>query len=83
MKTIGEPYIATDDEHVRIMRASTRVLRVLSEADLTSADVMNLLTNLIAEIAVVECLDRESLVVSIGRTYDLHLEASAKDETLN
>lgn len=83
MKTVDEPYVASEDEHYRILRASGRVLRVLSEAELSSADVMNLLTNLIAEVAVVECLDRESVIKAVGMTYDLHLEASAKDETLN
>lgn len=82
MKTV-EPYMATDDEHVRILRASQRVFRVMADANLSTADMMNMLTNLIAEIAVVECVDRESVVVAVGKTYDLHLEASAKDETLN
>jgi hypothetical protein len=78
-----EPYEATDDEHARIMRATGRILRVFDDSDLSSADIMNLLTNLMAEIAVVECIDRETVLSVIGQTYDLHLEASSKDETLN
>jgi hypothetical protein len=83
MRALDEPYEATDDEHARIMRATGKILRVFDDLNLNVADMLNLLTNLIAEIAVVECLDRESIVTSVGRTYDLHLEASAKDETLN
>jgi hypothetical protein len=82
MKTV-DPYVATDDEHARIMRATGRILRVFDDSGLSSADIMNLLTNLMSEIAVVECIDRETVLSVIGQTYDLHLEASAKDETLN
>lgn len=80
---VTDAYEATGDQHALILRAANRVLRVFAESDLSSADIMNLLTNLIAEIAVVECVDRESVIHAVGQTYDMHLEASAKNETIN
>lgn len=82
MKTV-EPYRASEDEAARILRTLNKVLRVLGESDLSTADVMNLLVNLVAEVAVVECLDRESFITTMGKTYDLHLANNAKNETIN
>jgi hypothetical protein len=45
--------------------------------------MMNLLNNLLAEIAFVECVDRETLLNILGTTYDLHVESAMKDETFN
>jgi hypothetical protein len=51
--------------------------------DLSVADMMNMMTNLLAEIAFVECVDRETLLNILGTTYDLHVESAIKNETLN
>ena len=82
MRTI-DPYRASEDEAARLLRTLHKVLAVLRESDLNTADVMNLLINLVAEVAVVECIDRESFITTMGKTYDLHLANDAENETIN
>jgi hypothetical protein len=82
MRTV-DPYRASEDEAARILRTLNKVLAVLRDSDLNTADVMNLLINLVAEVAVVECIDRESFITTMGKTYDLHLANDAENETIN
>jgi hypothetical protein len=82
MRTI-DPYRASEDEAARLLRTLNKVLAVLRDSDLNTADVMNLLINLVAEVAVVECIDRESFITTMGKTYDLHLANDAENETIN
>ena len=82
MRTI-DPYRASEDEAARLLRTLHKVLAVLRESDLNTADVMNLLINLVAEVAVVECIDRESFITTMGKTYDLHRATDAENETIN
>jgi hypothetical protein len=82
MRTI-DPYRASEDEAARLLRTLNKVLAVFRDSDLNTADVMNLLINLVAEVAVVECIDRESFIATMGKTYDLHLANDAENETIN
>lgn len=83
MKIEDEMYYAEGAEEQRLSRAATRILKVADDLELTTADMMNLLTNLIAEIAFVECIDRETIISILGATYDHHVKAAMKDETFN
>jgi hypothetical protein len=76
-------YYAEGAEEQRLNNATRKVLKIADEMDLSVADMMNMMTNLLAEIAFVECVDRETLLNILGTTYDLHVESAIKNETLN
>lgn len=82
MKTV-EPYAASGDEHKKLILVTNQVLRLCDAAEMSVADMMNMLTNLMAEVAVGECIDRETMLNAVGVTYDLHLAESMKNETFN
>lgn len=76
-------YYAEGAEAQRLANASRKFFKIADDMELSVADMMNLLTNILAEIAFVECVDRESLLNIIGKTYDLHVESATKNETFN
>lgn len=76
-------YYAEGAEEQRLNIAARKFFKVADEMDLSVADMMNLMTNLIVEVAFTECIDREKLLNIIGTTYNLHVEAATKNETLN
>ena len=76
-------YYAEGAEEQRLNTAARKFLKIADEMDLSVADMMNLMTNLIVEVAFTECIDKESLINIIGTTYNLHVEAATKNETLN
>jgi hypothetical protein len=83
MKTEENFYQAEGMEGQRLKMAARRMYKVADELDLTVADMMNLMTNLIADMAFTECIDRQTLLEIIGKVYDLHVESATKDETIN
>lgn len=83
MAKVIEAYEAEGNERDRLMLATRRIVRVLEADELSSADCMNVLTNLIAEIAIVACVDRTSYMDAMAQTYDLHIEHASHNETLN
>lgn len=76
-------YHAEGEERVRLDRATRRILHIADDMNLSFADMMNILNNLLAEIAFAECIDRETLLTILGKTYDLHVAESVKSETIN
>ena len=76
-------YYADGAEEQRLNNAARSILKAADEADLSVSDMMNLLNNLLAEIAFVECVDRATLLNILGTTYDLHVESATKNETFN
>jgi hypothetical protein len=74
---------ADEYESERLVYVMKKMLELFDKYDLTTADVMNLLTNVVSEIAVMNCMDRESLIKAVGQTYDAHLLNDSKDETVN
>lgn len=83
MKVEENFYYAEGAEEQRLNNAARRILKTADELELSVSDMMNLLNNLLAEIAFVECVDRETLLNILGTTYDLHVESAMKDETFN
>ncbi len=83
MKIEENMHYAEGAEEQRLNNAARRIFKVADELELTTADMMNLMTNIIAEIAFVECIDRETIVGILGVTYDHHVKAAMKDETFN
>jgi len=83
MKTEENFYQAEGAEGVRLKMAARRIYRAADESDLTVGDMMNVMINLIADIAFTECIDRQTLLEIIGKVYDMHVESATKDETLN
>ena len=76
-------YRADEQETQRLGYVMGKMMELFDKHDLTTADVMNLTTNLLAEIAVMNCMDRESVLKALGQTYDAHLTRDSQDETLN
>lgn len=74
---------ADGDEREKLMRATKRILRAMEAEQLGTVDAMNVLTNLVAEIGIVACIDRENFLTAMGQTYDLHIEHANQNETLN
>ena len=76
-------YKADEQETQRLGYVMKKMMELFDKHDLTTADVMNLTTNLLAEIAVMNCMDRESVLKALGQTYDAHLKNDTRDETFN
>lgn len=76
-------YHAEGEERVRLDRATRRILHIADDMDLDLNEMLNILNNLLAEIAFAECIDRETIVGILGKTYDLHVADSIKSETIN
>jgi hypothetical protein len=83
MKIDEDFYRAEGAEGQRLKMAASRIYKVADELDLTVADMMNVMINLIADIAFTECIDRQTLLEIIGKVYDMHVESATKDETIN
>jgi len=83
MITTDDFYHAEGAEGRRLNMAARRVFKIADDLGLGVADIMNLMTNLIVDIAFTECIDRQTLLEVIGKTYDLHVESATKDETIN
>ena len=82
MKTT-EPYAADRQESEKLYEATGQILGIFKTAGISTADAMNVLANLMAELAVHTCLAKDDYLTAVARTYDLHLEHSADNETLN
>jgi hypothetical protein len=83
MITTEDFYCAEGAEGQRLSRAARLIFKTADELNLSVADMMNLMTNLLAEMAFTECIDRQTLLEIVGKTYDLHIESATKDETIN
>jgi hypothetical protein len=83
MPKLIDPHEAEGDERRKLMRTTLQIVRIMDKEELTSADSMNVLCNLVAEIAIVACVDKESFMQAIEQTYDLHIEHASHNETLN
>ena len=83
MITTDDFYHAEGAEGRRLNMAARRLLKVADELGLSVADMINLMINLTADIAFTECIDRQTLLEVMGKTYDLHAESATKDETIN
>ena len=83
MPKVIEAYEAEGAEAAKLLHVTRMMLRLMDEAELTSADAMNVLSNLTAEIAIIACISREDYMSALTQTYDMHIEHHSKNETLN
>lgn len=75
--------IAEGERHDHLLRIQNGILKVLDHYDIPSEDALNVLTNLVAILAVENCIPREDVTAAVGDIYDAHLHYDSKDETFN
>ena len=80
MGKLKKPYLSDDK---KLYEITDTIVELFSDARLRPDEVLNLLLNLLARSSILACVDRDTLVSGLVKTYDAHLEQDSKNETLN
>ena len=66
MKTT-EPYVADRQEAEKLYEATGQILGIFKKAGISTADAMNVLLNLMAELAVHTCVPKDDYLTAVAR----------------